>query len=305
MTRAALAGPSATPPARLVALAPAKLNFGLRIVRRRADGYHDILTRFQAVDLFDRLTVEPRARGWRLSCSDPTLTTGPDNLVLRAARALAAETGVGSGAAFHLEKHIPHGAGLGGGSSDAAAALLLLCRLWKVRPPRARLARLARSIGSDVPYFLVGGGAIGRGRGDRLTPLPSGPCRHVVIVHSRHRIAAKWAYLQYRRELTGPRTLHRMSQKMAHGRRSGNILNSLTNDLEPVVVAHYPDLRRNLDQLRVLGAVASAMTGSGSSVYGLFPDRSTAAAAARRLGREGGAITLCRTIPQGVIILES
>lgn len=288
----------------LTALAPAKLNLGLRILRRRPDGYHDLLTVFQAVDMYDRLTVEPRARALTLTCTDPELPTGSGNLVLRAARALASAAGVRRGAAFHLDKRIPHGAGMGGGSADAAAALRLLVRIWDLRIGRLALARIAREIGADVPFFLVGGRAIGRGRGDRLRSLDPAPPRHFVVLHSPTRISAKWAYFQYKRRLTGLRTLHRMQASGSSDRWIGKFVNNPANDLEPAVMAEYPDLRQNLERLRVLGAKATAMTGSGSSVFGTFPDHSTALAAASRLKEQGSLVTLCQSIKQGVVILE-
>ena len=286
----------------LTALAPAKLNVGLWIVRRRPDGYHDLLTLFQAVDLYDRLTVEPRRRGLTLSCSDPALPAGPANLVLRAARALAADTGATRGAHFHLDKHIPHGAGLGGGSSDAAAALLLLERLWGLELPAGRLARIGRTVGSDVPFFLVGGTALGRGRGDRLTPVQLDSSKDFVILHSSQRISAKWAYFQYKRELTAPEPPPRMRKMAGLAGQVGKFFNKPVNHLEPAVLAHYPDLRQNLLALQALGAMATSMTGSGSSVFGVFPDRRAASAAARRLRQEGKPVTLCRTIKHGVVI---
>lgn len=290
------------PEGSLVALAPAKLNVGLWILRRRPDGYHDLLTLFQAVDLYDRLTVEPRPRGLSLACDDPSLPVDGDNLVLRAALALARDTGVRRGAHFRLEKRIPHGAGLGGGSSDAAAALRLLDRLWGLGLPDARLARIAATIGSDVPFFLVGGTALGRGRGQRLEPVRLARERDFVILHSNHRIPAKWAYLQYKRELTASDPPPRMRKKDGMARQAGNFFNRPVNHLEPGVLASYPDLRQNLDDLRALGAKATAMTGSGSSVFGVFPDRRSAAAAARRLARRGKPVSLCRTVKHGVVV---
>jgi 4-diphosphocytidyl-2-C-methyl-D-erythritol kinase len=289
-------------PGRLSALAPAKLNVGLWIVRRRPDGYHDLLTLYQAVDLYDQLTVEPRARGLTLSCTDPTLPTDRSNLVLRAAAVLAQATGVKRGAHFHLEKRIPHGAGLGGGSSDAAAALLLLNRLWGLGLGRGRLSRLARTVGADVPYFLVGGTAVGRGRGDRLTPVQLVGDKDFVILHSSRRISAKWAYFQYKRELTASEPTPRMAKMAGMARQVGKFFNRPVNHLQPGVLAHFPDLRQNLDDLQALGAIAVSMTGSGSSVFGVFPDRPAASAAARRLRRSGKPVTLCRTVKHGVVI---
>lgn len=305
MTSAAAASSGPGPASgRLTALAPAKLNVGLWILRRRPDGYHDLLTLFQAVDLYDRLTVELRPRGLSLECSDLELPTDDSNLVLRAARLLARATGVRRGAHFRLEKRIPHGAGLGGGSSDAAAALLLLNRLWQLGLGRRPLARLGRDIGADVPFFLVGGSALGRGRGDRLTPVHLEGIKDFVILHSNHRISAKWAYFQYKRELTANEPPPRMQKMAGLARQVGKFFYRPVNHLEPGVLAHFPDLRQNLKALQALGAVAVSMTGSGSSVFGVFPDRRAASAAARRLSRVGKPVTLCRTVKHGVVFTE-
>lgn len=305
MTPAAVAAPRAAGAGPLLAAdAPAKLNVGLWIVRRRPDGYHDLLTLFQAVDLCDRLTVAPRPRGLTLTCTDPELPTDGTNLVLRAAHLLARSAGVRRGAHFHLEKRIPHGAGLGGGSSDAAAALLLLDRLWGLGWSRARLARLGREVGADVPFFLVGGTALGRGRGDRLTPVKLDRSKDFVILHSSHRISAKWAYFQYKRELTASDPPPRMPKMAGMKGQVGKFFNRPVNHLEPGVLAHYPDLRQNLRTLQALGAMAVSMTGSGSSVFGVFPSRRAAADAASRLRRQGKPVTLCRTVKHGVVITE-
>lgn len=150
--------------------APAKLNLTLEVLGRRPDGYHALRTIMQTISLADQLTVTSAAN-LTFTCDDPALG-GPDNLVLRAATALRQAAAVTAGAHITLEKHIPTAAGLGGGSSDAAAALLALRELWALDWPRERLAALAAAIGSDVPFFLWGGTALAEGRGERITPLP-------------------------------------------------------------------------------------------------------------------------------------
>ena len=151
--------------------APAKLNLSLRVLGRRPDGYHEIETLFERIDLADELTFEPH-EALALTCTDPALSCGEDNLVLRAARALQQESGLTRGARIHLVKHIPIAAGLGGGSSDGAATLLGLNALWDLRWTRARLAELGARVGSDVAFFLTDTPfAIGRGRGERCEPV--------------------------------------------------------------------------------------------------------------------------------------
>ena len=158
----------------------AKINLTLEILGKRADGYHEVRTVMQTVGLADRLEVAA-AVDISFSCSDPALAT-PDNLVYSAARLLQAEYAVRTGAALRLEKRMPVAAGLGGGSSDAAATIVALNRLWNLQLSLAEQRRLAAALGSDVPFFLTGGTALGTGRGERITPLPPLPQYWVVLV---------------------------------------------------------------------------------------------------------------------------
>ena len=159
----------------------AKVNLALSILGRRKDGYHDIQTIFQSVDVFDEIEFRPANR---LELDSKSLPGIPleDNLVWKAANLLAARFGVKSGAAIALSKKIPMGAGLGGGSSNAAATLLGLCRFWGVEVPDADLSAVAADMGSDVPFFLHGGTAMGTGRGERIQPLPDPPREHLVVI---------------------------------------------------------------------------------------------------------------------------
>jgi len=150
--------------------ASAKVNLALEVLGKRADGYHEIATVLQAVDLFDRIAVET-ADSLSLHTDDPDLPTDEGNLVMRAARLLQKAAGIETGARIRLQKRIPVAAGLGGGSSDAAATLWGLSRLWKLRWPTARLQELAVELGMDVPFFLGAGRAVARGRGEQLAPL--------------------------------------------------------------------------------------------------------------------------------------
>ncbi len=161
--------------------APAKLNLGLEIIGRRPDGYHELVTIFHTIALHDELTVAPAPPGHLTLATDPALG-GEDNLILRAARALAAHTGASDGAALTLAKGIPVAAGLGGGSSDAASTLLALCELWGLTLADEELAALAVRLGADVPFFLRCGTAFASGVGEVLTPLPSpGPLWFVTL----------------------------------------------------------------------------------------------------------------------------
>ncbi len=151
--------------------APAKINLFLKILGKRRDGYHELLSLFLMVGLYDEIAFEPDPRDLRLFVSDPALTTGDENLVIRAARLLAQRTGLEPKARIRLQKNIPMGAGLGGGSSDAAAALVGLNRLWRTGLSRSDLSHLGLQLGSDVPFFLKGPSALVGGRGERILPV--------------------------------------------------------------------------------------------------------------------------------------
>ena len=295
----------------LIAQAPAKLNLGLWIRRRRPDGYHDLLTVFQAIDLCDTLEVIPKRRGITLRTDDPRLPTGPKNLVIKAARLLRQDARSPGrrrsvsgplGADFFLRKRIPEGAGLGGGSSDAAAALLSLNRLWGLHLPLSRLGRLALQVGSDVPFFLIGGAAVGRGRGDRLTPLRMGRTLHFVLVHSSRKISTKWAYSQFKKGLTGLRPPPKIAALSSGNTTSGVPIKDLYNALEGGLTTRYPDIVARKQRLLALGARAAHLTGSGSTVYGIFRRRADAGEAARRLKHEGYDVNLCQSVGHGVIL---
>src|SRR5438105_5454037 len=147
-------------------LAPAKINLSLRILGKRADGFHEIETLIAPISLYDKIDIEKQNRWIDFSCDDPTLSSGDDNLVVRAAKAFFEKTKIKSGVSIKLEKKIPHGAGLGGGSSDAAATLRALNKLFETKLSGEELAELGSTIGSDVSFFLFGSGAVCKGRGE-------------------------------------------------------------------------------------------------------------------------------------------
>ncbi|MBN2171894.1 MAG: 4-(cytidine 5'-diphospho)-2-C-methyl-D-erythritol kinase [Candidatus Krumholzibacteriota bacterium] len=269
------------------AFAPAKLNLGLEILHRRHDGYHEIETLFQALDLGDSLEFHnlPGDIRLQLAIEGLSVPAAPENLVSRAFRLLAARfPGRARGCAVRLVKRIPVGGGLGGGSSDAAAALKALDRLWGLDLEPAEMSELALELGSDVPFFLVGGTAIGRGRGERLLPLP--PLRRgaFLLVYPGIQISTKWVYEHLKMGLT--RNLYRISveQVKAYLLRfpaSGMVMR---NRLEDVVFPSHPVLGEVVAVLERVGAVHVAMTGSGATVFGTFPDRSAADTARSSLG---------------------
>jgi 4-diphosphocytidyl-2-C-methyl-D-erythritol kinase len=180
----------------LAAEAPSKINRELRVGRLRNDGYHEILSRMVSIDLADRLTAEP-SDALEFSCDDPAVPEGEDNLVVRAARLLAARAGVRAGARLRLEKRAPTGGGLGGGSADAAVALRLLARLWDCEERVGGLAALAAELGSDVPFFLSGGEAEVSGRGEAVRPVADGPPTPLLLLLPPFPVSTAAVYRAY------------------------------------------------------------------------------------------------------------
>lgn len=265
-------------------LAPAKLNLFLEVLGRRPDGYHEIESLMVRVALHDRLTLadEPSGR-IELRCDDPGVPAGRANLVVRAAEALRAEARVDRGARITLEKRIPAQAGLGGGSSDAAATLEALDQLWDLRTPPARLAELAGAIGSDVAFFLGGPAAVCRGRGERVEPIGPSPTYHFVLI--KPPVGLRTAEVYGR--LTPPERPRPIGPVLeAFGRGDAEALGQeLFNRLGPTAEALAPDLARVRSALEGCGPdlTGSLISGSGSAHFGLGRDRDAAGRAARNL----------------------
>lgn len=289
--------------------APAKVNLALLVLGKRPDGFHDLWTVVQKVDLADRLTIEVTPPGHNtadpegaiaFTCSRPDLA-GPDNLVVRAARLLRERTGTRQGARIHLEKRIPAGAGLGGGSSDAAATLAALDRLWGTGLGLGRLAGLGAELGSDVPLFLHPSPSLVTGRGEVVEPCSWRLDAWYVIVFPGFPISTAWAYRNFR--LTSNGGKDRISRLLAvdKGGISPDIWGEiLVNDLEEGVLPSHPVLAGLKERLRKSGARASLMSGSGSSVFGLFDDALKAKEAAGEFSSRGEwAVFLARPVYGG------
>ncbi|MCY4672610.1 MAG: 4-(cytidine 5'-diphospho)-2-C-methyl-D-erythritol kinase [Bacteroidetes bacterium] len=267
----------------LSATAPAKINLGLHVLRKRTDGYHDLATVFHPIGWADTLTAD-YAETISLTCTDTTLSSGEDNLVVRAARLLKASGGVDLGAVLHLTKVLPHGAGLGGGSSDAATVLQILCKLWRLDSTTIPLASLALGLGSDVPFFLRRCTAYARGRGEVLSPLEGYrfPFSLAVVVNPVH-ISTAWAFQHVEVRETGRADL-------AEVVRSNDLDRwrlELTNDFEGPVFSQWPVLRRTKSDLMRAGALFASLTGTGSGVYGVFESYKCAEDAAKEAAARG------------------
>jgi 4-diphosphocytidyl-2-C-methyl-D-erythritol kinase len=277
--------------------AHAKINLVLRVGPPRADGYHPLHTVFQALALHDTLSVTVRRGPFVLTCSDPEVPVDDRNLVTRAARQLwraIGRTGEPSGVGIDIAKQIPMQAGLGGGSSDAAAALVALGRVWQPRGVSVDGASIAARIGADVPFFLVGGTALGLGRGDDVYPLDDLPASWVVLGFPGLGVSTAEAYGWFdddRSRRAGRTRSISSSIDAWPGRRL-----DVVNDLEAPVSRRHPEIARIRDVLSASGARAAAMTGSGSAVFGLFDSRARAGRAARAVAEAGFVALLNRTV---------
>lgn len=259
---------------------PAKINLALRILGRRADGYHDIETIFQEISLADHLEFRS-GKDWRLTCTDEGLDCGETNLVTRAAHALAQATGHAMLGAVHLVKRIPIGGGLGGGSSNAAVGLLGLCRLWDLEVNRGLLEEIASEVGADCPFFLRGGLAFARGRGEQLEWLPGAVRGTVLLVWPGFAVRTGWAYENAEVSLTkGQRSsilkncIHSPDPLRALGHEA-------PSDLESAVFDRFPELGRIKMELHEAGAEFAALSGSGATLFGIFQNPSRAEQAAQ------------------------
>ena len=260
----------------------AKVNLTLAVGEKRLDGYHEVVSVMQRVSLCDTLTAEQTREGITLTCSDPALPSGEENLAHRAASLFFRETGIAGGAALTLEKRIPSQAGLGGGSSDAASALLALRKLYAPALSDTELETMAAALGSDVPFFIRGGTQLATGRGEVLSPLPSLTDGWFVIVKPTESFSTPAMY----RRLDEPGSvLVRNSRYMQDAVAANNVhavAVELHNSFERVVPKDS-SLRTIKDALRAQGALGTLLSGSGSAVFGLFDDQSAAAAAAEAL----------------------
>jgi 4-diphosphocytidyl-2-C-methyl-D-erythritol kinase len=277
--------------------AHAKVNLRLDVLGRRADGYHELRTTFQAISLHDSLDLELRTKqGIELQILGNASLSGvpsEDNLVYRALRDLSAVLDLRSGARAVLTKRIPVGRGLGGGSSDAAAALMGLLKLLGQHMESARLMEIASSLGADVPFFLHGGRALGIGRGDEIYPLPDVPRRHVLVV-SPHEIAVptKDAYQWLSQELTNGEGATKLVRfcALCWSPQGG----ALSNDFEAAVFPRYPRLAAIKRELLQQGAAEASLAGSGSAVFGVYQHPAKARRAARAFPRDQ--VFLCSTL---------
>ncbi len=264
-------------------LSPCKVNFLLNILGKRPDGFHELETLFHPVALADRLAFRKKVGpGIDLACDNPALPVDAGNLVFRAARAFLDRAGISDGVSIHLDKRVPLAAGLGGGSSNAAHTLLGLNDLFGAPLAQADLFALAASLGSDVPFFLQDGPALGLGRGEQITSLPPFPSLsgvHILLIHPGFGISTAWAYKSLARFPEALRGRPGRAQDLADRLRQGTLQSAAPffyNSLEAPALEKFPILALFQEFLRSRGASVALMSGSGSTTFALTPDRQTA-----------------------------
>jgi len=278
--------------------AHAKINLDLRVLGTRPDGFHELRTVFQAISLHDSLTCVLRDGPFVLECDTAGVPLDPSNLVWRAAEAMwraLRRAGPLRDLAIRLDKRIPLQAGLGGGSADAAATLMALARAWRVPVRPALLTDVAATLGADVPFFLAGGTALGLGRGDEIYPLADLPRHWIVLLIPGFGVSSGDAYRWYDEEREPGRDHARREPQYVPGPWPSRAA-QMINDLEVAIARHHPEIDQMKGALRRAGALAAAMSGSGSAVFGLFQKRPDATRAVERLSGSGWRVVLTESL---------
>lgn len=278
----------------------AKVNLGLEVLGTREDGYHELRTLFQTIDLHDDVLLRPRPRGVAVRCDHPLVPADGTNLAARAAEALRAHGRVEAGVEITIRKRIPVGGGLGGGSSNAAAVLLGLDRLWKTGLGPAGLHPLARRLGADVPYFLLGGTALGLSRGDEVYPLRRQLRAHVVLVDPGIHVSTARVFARIDARLTPRLNSNSIFYFVSRELEGRGAFRLLVNDLEEAALEEAPDLRERAGRIRAVllreGASLAALSGSGACYFGLFGGARAAEMARESLAAEGFRALSARTL---------
>ena len=253
--------------------APAKVNLFLEILGKRDDGYHEIETIMQEIDLADSLQFEETQEGVTLECNDKNIPANQDNLVCKAANLILEECGIKKGVLINLEKNIPVGAGLGGGSSDAATTLKALNSLWKIGLNNEELMEFAAKLGSDIPFFINGKTALCRGRGELITPVEVRNRMDYIILFPRVHISTETIYKNLKIDLTKKRKDVSFFLDALKYSEVASISKLLFNRLEEIIFATYPDLLQVKSTLESFDFCGLSISGSGSAFFGLCNDR--------------------------------
>ncbi len=260
---------------------PGKINLRLDVLSKRADGYHDLRMLNSAVSLYDDIEVEIIDRGIEVFCeNDPSVPSGDQNIVYRATKEIMAYSNKNVGIRININKQIPAGAGMGGGSSNAATVLMGLNQLLKIHLPKEKLINIGLRFGADIPFFLYGSPAIATGIGENLTKVKRLPKMQLVIVFPNLSVATKVIYERFRSENNHSEEVMEMPKEFTSKKA---VVKFLHNDLEQVTSKQYPIVLELKELLLKSGALGAQMTGSGPSVFGIFPDKETADKAYKKL----------------------
>ncbi|HTK38994.1 MAG TPA: 4-(cytidine 5'-diphospho)-2-C-methyl-D-erythritol kinase, partial [Pyrinomonadaceae bacterium] len=267
----------------------AKINLSQRVLGKRDDGFHELCTVFQTVSLHDdisfaRQTSSQAAPEVVLTCSDETIPTDGRNLIIKAANAFCKQYQINHGAEIHLEKRIPSPGGLGGGSSNAAVALIGLAKLWNIPVSTDGLMKIARNLGSDVPLFLRGGTALGTGRGEEIESLDDFPAKYLAIITPDIDVPTRPVFEALNApNLTMPAPESILNVCRFDVKWVDFLQSAMKNDLESVVFTAFPEVERVKQTLLELGAVHAGMSGSGASVFAIFDKEETRQTALKAL----------------------
>ncbi|CUS34534.1 4-diphosphocytidyl-2-C-methyl-D-erythritol kinase [Candidatus Nitrospira nitrosa] len=275
-----LSSASTSTPLSIRVVAPAKINLVLRILDRRTDGYHNLWSLMQTVQVEDEITIAQTDThpGVTLRCDDPSLKADGSNLVYRAAMAVMEQSGWVGGLDITLAKRIPMGAGLGGGSSDAAATILGLNQLFNLGWSAEKMAHIGQTLGSDVPFFFFAPSATVAGRGEQVAPVRIKGTRWVVLVNPGFPVETKWAYQQLSANRAGVAPLSRSHAMLEQVSELGweQVLEAAENDFEGPVFKTYSMLQEIKQRLLAHGAEAALLSGSGATVFGVFREEAKA-----------------------------
>jgi len=281
---------------------PAKINLFLEIKGKRNDGYHEILTWMQTISLYDNITISKSALDYStLRSRDTGIPFGKRNLCIKAFDTVRENSRMKKSdtVEISLDKQIPLGSGLGGGSSNAASVIVGLDELFELELDRAEKIRIASLVGSDVPFFIIGGGALASGRGEILSPLPRLPQPlHLVVVKPEFSVSTGEAY-KWVKKHKGAKTIDRedIAAKITSG-DTDFIIDSMFNAFEPIVSEKYPALKKISSRMMEAGCIKTQMTGSGSGIFGICADSDTASRAADALSQEADItfVYACRSL---------
>lgn len=275
-------------------LSYAKINLFLDILDKRPDNYHNILTLFQEIDLADKIVLEETPEGITLHSEGIKVPEGENNIIVQSALLFQKTYQIKKGVHISLEKHIPVSAGLGGGSSNAAATLKGLNLLWQMNLQEQELLSLASELGSDAPFFLIGGTCVGKGRGEILTPIHNSPSFRIVIIKPGISVSTQWAYQKL--ELTNMKNMDRINRPFFIDKSYDFITlkNNLYNRFESCVIPEFPQIEKKKKNLECFGLNA-LMSGSGSAVFGITQEKEKAESAYYKLKADGEQVFMART----------